>query len=446
MKEHRSMTRRRFLGTTAGGATALGTMAVPAPSALGAPSPNETIGVGHIGIGVRGGTLVEQVAGTDRRPGIDGAKVVAVCDVYKPHLEKGVARSRNPKVRTYADYRDLLDDPEVDAVVIATPDHWHATMLVDAARAGKDVYIEKGWTRTVEEAKAMRAAVKEHKIVMQLGHQRREQASTIRAGELIREGLLGSVTMVRTGKFNNRPVGQNNWRWYGGYFNFDRPDPAQVRRDLDWQGWLGPAPRCPFSMEHFWHWRCYWNYGTGVAGDLLSHSLDFAQSVLGHGIPDACVCMGLNTFMKDGREVPDTWNAIYAFEAHDRVVTFECNMNSGELPQPPEFRGKDALLRFSEDSLHRSFDVYPERRSAKYAPEIEAKKVEVGEPLLSFDPAATPAQPSHMQDFFDCVRSRKRPKCNEDEAFIETATFMMSVAAYREKREVRWDPEREEIV
>jgi hypothetical protein len=152
--------------------------------------------------------------------------------------------------------------------------------------------------------------------------------------------------------------------------------------------------------------------------------------------------MGLNTFMKDGREVPDTWNAVYAFEKHDRVVTFECGMNSGEFPQPPEFRGKDALLRFSEDSLHRSFDVYPERRSAKYAPRIAAKEIKAGEPIQSFDKTAVPDQPSHMQDFFNCVRNRKKPKCNEDEAFIETVTFLMSLAAYRQKREVRWDGER----
>lgn len=446
MNKQECVTRRRFLKTTGKGVTTLTAISACAGAVLGAKSPNETIGVGCIGLGVRGGTLIDQVAGNGRNPKIEGVKVVAVCDVYKPHMQKGVERSNNPDVKTWLDYRDLLADPHVDAVVIATPDHWHKSMLIDAASAGKDVYIEKGWTRTVEEAKAMRAAVKKQRIVMQLGHQRREQASAIQAAELIRQRLIGPVTMVRTGKFSNQPVGQNNWRWYGGYFDFDRPEPRQVRRDLDWDRWLGPAPKSPFSMEHFWHWRCYWAYGTGVAGDLLSHSLDFVQSVLRYGIPDTCVCMGLNTFMKDGREVPDTWNAMYAFEKQDCVVTFVSSMNSGELPQPPEFRGKEALLRFSEDSLHRSFDVYAERRSAKYGPQIEAKKVPAGEPFVSFDPAKTPPQPTHMQDFFNCVRSRKAPKCNEDEAFIETATFVMSVVAYNQKRQVRWDPQKEEIV
>lgn len=118
-------------------------------------------------------------------------------------------------------------------------------------------------------------------------------------------------------------------------------------------------------------------------------------------------------------------------------------MNGGELPQPPEFRGKDVLLWFSKDSLHRSFDVYLERRSAKHAPRIAAKEIKVDEPIQSFDETAVPEQQNHMQDFFNCVRSRKKPKCNEDEAFVETATFLMSLAAYREKREVRWDGERE---
>jgi predicted dehydrogenase len=199
-------------------------------------------------------------------------------------------------------------------------------------------------------------------------------------------------------------------------------------------------------MEHFWHWRCYWAYGTGVAGDLLSHSMDFVQAVLQHGIPDSCVCKGMITFLKDGREVPDTWSAIYGFEKDDRMVVFEHTMNSRVLRQPPEFRGKEALLRFSEDVFYRSFDIYAERSSVKYGEQIEAGQIPVGKPFRSFDPTQTPPQPTHMQDFINCVGSRQKPKCNEDEAFVETATFLMSLCAYQQKREVRWDSGKEEII
>jgi predicted dehydrogenase len=397
--------------------------------------------VGCIGLGVRGGTLIREVVG------VEGTKVVAVCDVYKPHLQKGVERSGNPSVRTYLDYPDLLADANVDAVVIATPDHWHSKILIDAANAGKDIYIEKGWTRTIPEAKAMLAAVKKNKVVMQLGHQARESTPGFQAGRLIEEGLLGPVTLVRTGRFENRPLGQNIWRWYGDYTEYRRPDPAQVQRDLDWDRWLGPAPKCPFSMEHFWHWRCYWNYGTGIAGDLLSHEIDFVQSILRHGIPDTCTCTGLNALLKDGREVPDTWHTAYEFEKQGRTVTFVCSMNTSALVQAPEFYGKEAVLKFDAIAHNvTTFDVYAEPRSEKYEPRIKRGEITSGRPFASFDPSKTPQQPSHMQDFFNCVRSRSKPKCNEDEAFIEAATLIMSVTAYKEKRQVRWDPQKQEVV
>jgi len=430
------------LETTGKGVAAVAALSAGAPAVLASKSPNETIGVGHIGLGVRGGRLINQVAGTAQRPGIKGAKVVAVCDVYKPHLEKGVERSKNPSVRTYTDYLDLLADKGVDVVIVATPDHWHSKMLIDAANAGKDIYIEKCWTRTIPEAKAMLAAIKKNDVVMQLGHQGREKTAALQASELIKQGILGPVTFVRTGTFRNREWGKDEWRWYGDYDQYVRPEPAQVLDDLDWQRWLGSAPKRLFSMEHFWHWRCYWDYGTGIAGDLLSHSFDEVQSILGYGIPETCVCSGQVGLLRDGREAPDIWNAIYEYPKRGLTLTYACTFNSQEFDQVPEFRGKDALLKMTEDS----FEVYAERVSKKYEPRIASGEIKAGEPFLKFDPSKTPEQPSHMQDFFNCVRSRKQPKCNEDEAFIEAVTCIMSVIAYREGRRVRWDPQKQEVV
>jgi predicted dehydrogenase len=405
-------------------------LSVPAASAAlwAGAAPSETIGVGCIGLGTRGGDLINEVVG------VAGVQVVAVCDVYAPHVEKGVQRSQNPDVRRYVDYHDLLADPRVDAVVIATPDHWHAPMVIDAAAAGKDIYCEKGWARTVAEAKAMRAAVRQAGVVFQLGHQARQATCALQARELLAGGLLGPVTLVRTGRYGNTPLGHNIWRWYGYYRQWDRPDPAQVRRDVDWDRWLGSAPKIPFNEEHFWHWRCYWNYGTGQAGDLLSHELDFVQYLLGYGIPDACICTGLNALLHDGREVPDTWNAVYHFESHGCTVTFDASMNTS-VGQPVEICGKEAMLRF-DGIAHdvTTFTITPESF-------VQGDRIP-----REYREGQTPAQPSHMQDFFDCVRSRGVPKCGVEEAFIETATFLMSVEAYRQRRQVRWDATREDIV
>ncbi|MBI1387841.1 MAG: twin-arginine translocation signal domain-containing protein [bacterium] len=429
--------RRTFIKQSGAGAAALA--AAPAVLAAG-PSPNDVIRVGCIGLGVRGGTLNRLVTR------VEGVRVDYVCDVYKPHVEKGVRQSQNPNIKTTVDYQEVLADKDIDAVVIATPDHWHSKMLIDAANAGKDVYIEKGWTRTIAEAKAMREAVKKNNIVMQLGHQSRAQPAGVQARELIEQGILGPITLVRVGRMENNPMGKNIWRWYGWYDKYDHPDPNQVIKELDWNRWLGSLEKRPFNERHFWHWRCYWDYGTGIAGDLLSHEIDFVHSVLRHGIPSSCVCMGLNTLLHDDREVPDTWNTIYNFDEHDRQVTFMCSMNSAELGQPPEFRGKDAVLRFDQIAQSVSdFEVVPERKIPRYGDKIESGELKAGEPMLKFDPSKTEV-PTHMDDFFNCVRSRKKTQCNEDEAFVEAATILMSVAAYKENRCVKWDKAKEDFV
>ena len=413
------MTRKSFL-----------TAAIGVQAAGRAAAASDTIGIGHIGIGTRGGDLVKDVVKSS------GGKIVALCDVYKPHVEKGARTCGNPDAKRYVDYRDLLADRNVDAVVIASPDHWHSKMLADACEAGKDVYIEKGWTRTVEEAKSMLATVKRTGRIMQLGHQGRQYAAAIQARELIQQGYLGPVTLVTTGRCGNTPPEHPNWRWYGYYNAWDRPDPAQVVKDLDWDRWLGPAPKRDFSMERFWHWRCYWDYGTGVAGDLLSHELDYVQSVLRYGIPDLCSNLGGVHLQQDGREIPDTTSTTFEFEKQNCTVTFVSSMNSS-LPLTPEFRGKFATLRFNRIGQDANdFEVIGEKNAGKYE----------GGVIRKFDAAATAPQPSHMQDFINCVKERRKTKCNEDEAFVEAVTFIMSAVAYREKRVVRWDREKQLIV
>ena len=419
--------RREFLKTT-GAAVALGAMSSAVPIAYAGKGANDTIGVGHIGLGTRGGDLINLTAACR------GVKIVAVCDVYKPHLQKGVQRSLNPDVKTYNDYHDLLADKNVDAVVIATPDHWHCQIVLDAVAAGKDVYCEKGLSRTLPEAKRMRDAIKQSKCVFQLGHQARQATAALQAKELIAQGALGPITLVRTGRYGNLAPDKAIWRWYGYYTQFDRPDPAKVIADLDWKRWLGACPEIPFNERHFWHWRCYWRYGTGQAGDLLSHEMDFVQYLLGYGVPDTCICSGLNALLKDDREVPDTWTAIYEFEKKGCTVTFNSSMNTS-VSQNVELCGKEATLRF-DGIAHNvtNFEVIPERFNKK--PGLQT----------SFESSKTPRQPNHQMDFFNCVRSRGLPKCNVDEAFIETATALMSIESFNQKRMVRWDPEKEEIV
>ncbi len=423
-----SLNRRQFLRTAGQATTVLAAASAAAPSLLSAPAPGQTLGVGCIGIGTRGGDLLNAVAA------VPNVKVVAVSDVYGPHRQKGLERSRNADAKAYVDYRELLADPKVDAVVIASPDHWHCQMVLDAAKAGKDIYCEKGFSRTLAEAKLMRDALKQSQVVFQLGHQARQASCAWQAKELIAQGFLGPITLVRTGRFKSTEPNHPNWRWYGYYDQWNRPDPAQVFADVDWDRWLGPAPKIPWNERHFWHWRCYYAYGTGYAGDLLSHEMDFVQYLLGHGIPDTCTSSGQIALLRDDREVPDTWVASYEFEKLGRTVTFEGSMNTTDS-QPVTICGRDATLRF--DAIAHdvtTFEVIPAGHNRQ-----------AGLPT-GYQRGKTPPQPNHMVDWLNCIRSRGTPKCSVDEAFIETATFLMSLKAQQERRMVRWDAPREELV
>ena len=421
------VSRRQFLRTTGQTATTLAAASAFAPALLSAEAPAKTIGVGCIGLGTRGGDLINIVVSAP------AVKVVAVCDVYGPHRQKGIERSLNPQVKSYVDYRDLLADRNVDAVVIATPDHWHCQMVVDAVKAGKDIYCEKGFSRTLAEAKQMRDTLKAGKVVFQLGHQARQATCALQAKELIARGILGPITLVRTGRFKSLEPKHANWRWYGYYDQWDRPDPAQVFKEVDWDRWLGPAPKIPWNEHHFWHWRCYYAYGTGYAGDLLSHEMDFVQYLLGHGIPDTCLCSGRLALLRDDREVPDTWVATYEYEKLGRTVTFEGSMNTTDS-QPVTICGRDATLRF-DDIAHNvnTFEIVPAGHNKAPLPKGYAR-------------GQTPTQPNHLVDWLNCIRTRGTPKCSADEAFIETATFLMSLKAQQERRMVHWDATREEIV
>ena len=430
MNSDRETNRRTFLKATTLGASAL----IAVPAVLRGASPTaDPVRVGHIGTGTRGWDLIKYMGATN------SAKVVAVCDVYKPHLRRGVQAAGNPDVRTYLDYRDLLADPKVEAVIIATPDHWHEQMLIDASNAGKAVYCEKGWTVSIAAAKRMRDVIRKNKTVMQLGHQGRQFAASAAAGKMIREGKLGPVTFVKTGRYFNNSPETPVWRWYGYYSSYNRPDPKQVAKDLDWQKWLGAASKIEFNERHFWHWRCYWPYGTGQAGDLLSHELDYVQSVLGYGIPDTCMCAGLNAFWKDDRETPDTWIATYQFEKQGCTTIFEGIQNSSR-EQTPEFCGRDARMVFNSIGQDASrFEIYkdsPAWTMGRRTPE----------PVYKYAPDKATRWPDHMENFLQCVRTGEKTRCNEDEAFIETATLLMSVESYHKKRQVRWEPGKEEIV
>jgi predicted dehydrogenase len=434
MPDHNSHPRRTFLATTLAGAPAL----------LGQTKPKEPLGIGIIGVGLRGKRLL---GWAQQAP---GAEVRIMADLYDANLRKAQDLCMNRKVRLTKQWEQVIEDPSVQAVIIATPDFWHAPMVIAAAKAGKHIYCEKGWCLNLAEAKAMRKAVKESKVVMQLGHHYNSWPTYVRAKEIYKTGSLGKVTQVRScydggGQYPH-------WKFYASDYETHTMPADATPEHIDWRRFVGNAPKRDFSAERFFTWRCYWDYGTGLAGDVMSHMWDATNMIMGLGIPEFVSAQGGLYMYKQERDVPDTWNTTFEYPAKDFAFTFSSTTANIYNFRYVQFLGHEKTLVVN-DQYCRLYDAewkpgYAERIKAA---EIDAAKIGVQKldatvrPEYSMKPDELKIS-SHMENLFDCIRTGEKPRCGVDRAFEEAVAICMSVEAYRRRRTVRWDARQEEIV
>ena len=270
--------------------------------------------------------------------------VNGVCDIYDINAEKGIKACanihKNPtggemgiEPKRYRNYLELLSADDIDAVIIATPDHWHGTMSIEAARAGKHVYCEKPLTWKVDETYEVLQAVKENCIVFQLGHQNRQTESYFRAREAYEKGILGKVNLVEVTTNRNSP----NGAWV-----YDIDEEAGAH-NIDWEQFIGPAPAHPFSLERFFRWRCWWDYSTGLSGDLFTHEYDAMNQILDLGIPHSAVSSGGIYFYKDGRTVPDVLQQTFEYPHRDLTLIYSASLASN-MNRVRRIMGHDAYM------------------------------------------------------------------------------------------------------
>jgi predicted dehydrogenase len=359
--------RRCFLKMAAAGS---------ALSARGILGANDRVRIGVIGTGGRGRLLMglfNQCA---------EAEIVAVCDVYEPRRTQAKQKDA-PLAREYGDYRRVLEQKDIDAVVIATPDHWHTPMALDAISAGKDIYLEKPVTHALEEGPRLLAAVEGSKRVLQTGTQNRSMPHFIQAREIVASGALGQIALVET------------------YFyqNYLRIDPARFSVDagkLDWKGFLGPAPDQPFDRLRFVQWRWYWDFGGGTLTDLFTHVVDVAHWFLGKDMPAEASARGTNSLLPRW-QTPDTVNACFQYPG-GLIVVFNAMMGGSLEGGGTLFRGTKAMMRISRSG----FELWDEPdESFTQAPVTVPPKLQVkaqGDVILL-----------HVQNFLECVRSRRTP-------------------------------------
>jgi len=383
-----------------------------------------------------------------------GTRVRGICDLYTGHMERALKVADDPTVKSYKDYRYLLDDKDIDAVIISTPDFWHAKMTCDAAEAGKDVYVEKCMTRTIPEAKEIVKTVKKNKRILQLGHQGRSNPLHWRAKEIVESGVLGKINVIRITMYRNSNIG--GWRFYSDYSNAVTPPDADPQH-IEWDRFLGNAPKIPFNERRFFHWRCYWDYGTGLAGDLMSHKFDDANLIVGLGFPKTCVASGGIYYWDDDREVPDVWHALLEYPEKGIAVPFGTMFVNEYYGEKVEIMGKNGTIDIGSNGLNLYLEPYTDKNK-EILNKLAKEKREMGErirrpadiPVHTYTgdrylyPAGSPTL--HMQNFIDCVRTRQRPRCNEDDGLEEAVACIMSVIAFKEKRQVTWDNDMQEVV
>jgi predicted dehydrogenase len=443
MSEENIIARRRFLKNLAAAGAGFTVALQGAPALRAQRNPGDKIGVACIGVGTQGHYLLQAAQA------VPNTEIRIICDLYKGNVTRAQKLCQNPKVRIVHEWEKVVQDSDIDAVIIATPDFWHAPMTIAAAESKKDIYVEKGWCTRLEDAKKMRKTVKDNKVVMQLGHHYNSLPTFHKAREIFQSGALGRLPLVRT--YIDRAEATPEWKFYTDYDIHEMPKDAGPDT-IDWERFIANAPKRPFDAERFFTWRCYWDYGTGIAGDLLSHLWDSVNMVVGMGIPESAVTHGGLYFWQNDREVPDQWMVMYDYPKQSLAVCFACNFHNNHVGELAQYLGRDMTLEVSPE--------FCRTYSPEWKPEYEKKAAQARNAAvkagMKWEDATVPPDyslkpgelkvTSHMQDFLDCVRSRALPRCHVDRAFEEAAALLMSVEAFKQERKVRWDPVKEEIV
>jgi len=433
------------LGLTAGAAGAslaarsIPLNAEPVAAALGPVAASDRIRFGMIGVGMEGSWVLTAAIE------LPGVECVAAADLYdgRQTLAREITGRTDLPVTRH--YRELLDNKEIDCVVVAVPDHWHRQVLVDAVNAGKDIYLEKPMSHNAADGVAMVEAAEKTGRIVEIGSQRVSSQICAKAKELVSQGVLGDIVMVEGWLGRNDPTGA--WEY--------PPPPDLSPENLDWDTWLGRAPKRPFDPYVFARWRCWKEYGTGVAGDLLVHLVSGMMFMLGiNEPPKRAMSVGGILRWKDGRNMPDVHATV--FEYGDLPVYMRLNLGT-EMPETYRFQGSKGILEVTEfglsftpqsgkDSAPSYYDAgFPHALRSAY----EKKWHEENDPAFGRDsmmaetisfrgPDYDDVKP-HLWNFFQAVRSRK--PVVEDAVFGHNAALACHMAneSYFGKRAVYWD-------
>ena len=395
-----------------------------------------------------------------------------VCDIFDVRAEEAAATVTTDKntPKRYRTYQEMLLSPDIDGVIIATPDHWHAPIAMDAVKAGKHVYVEKCMTHKVGETYDLYNAVKQSDIIFQVGHQHRQTQSFLTAMDIMRKQVLGHVSLIQANTNRN----DDNGAWQ--YNIHEKASPQTI----DWRQFLGNAPDIPFNAEHFFRWRKWWAYGTGLAGDLLTHDYDRINCILKMGIPHSVMASGGIYTHRDGREVPDVFQVVMEYPEYstgssqekgkEKGMTFMYSATLGnQYSRNTALMGHDASMELIGDRL----TVYADSRSTRYGDMIASEQLDPEVPLYAYDPRSkgvdgvtsatakyfankgllytyrdgrrVDATHLHIREWLSAIRNGTPVSCGIEEGFEEAISAHMATLSYQLGKRIAWDPTTRQI-
>ena len=437
--------RRHFLGAAALGAGLAGELLADAPQN---PSPNDRIRVALIGNGIQGNG--------DARMSIQaGAELVAVADVYEGRLARA-KEQWGDRIFTTRDYREVLARKDVDAVIIGVPDHWHRQMSVDAMNAGKDVYCEKPMVQLIEDGREVVETAARTGRILQVGSQRVSSIVYQKAKELLEAGAIGQINLVEAWVDRNSAIGA--WQYS------IPPDASSAT--VDWDRFLGRAPKRPFEPIRLFRWRNYRDYGTGVGGDLFVHLFSGMHYILGSNGPTRVYATGGIRYWKDGRDVPDVMLGLYDYPARGKFPAFNLALrvdfkDGATETQGFRFIGSEGILTIGRgvsiskvpdesepghtaNTFSKAMqDAYLKEYRQKYPqpkPNADAMRPQKDEEYLP--PAGYSDWLEHHRNFLNAVRTRKPVIEDAVFGFRAAGPALLSNVSYFEQKVCQWDPEK----
>ena len=434
MSDFSQINRRAFLGKSAAviaGGVVLPRTALSYENIVGA---NDRISLGHIGIGSRGGDL-DQIA--SKLKDSHHVEMTAVCDLWKVNREKATATNatyygRNPRAVQYAE--ELLGMKDIDAVLISTPEHSHSPMLKLAVEAGKDVYVEKPMGNVMAEVKAARDTVVQSKAIVQVGTQHRSEPYPQAAQKISRSGALGDVSKIEIVWNYHGP------RWRG------RPEVKEIReQDTDWSHWLMTKPARPFDPQLYFEFRLYKDFSSGIADQWMSHAIDLVHWFMDDNFPTSVVSHGGVFAWHDGRETPDTFQALFEYPK-GFLVSYSTSFGN-DAPSFTRYMGKKATLINVGGEGSPRYQLVEEKGTHEDDADIDQKRESKfitlpGDntlPPMGIDDLTL----EHMTNWFECMRSRKQPHSSVHAGFAQSVASMMAAESYWTGKKIFWDAKSE---